>query len=1084
MAMEDNIKKFRINRNIVKKTTLISVLTLFLFVLGVYNIADITQEQSLAIPEIESISPTRGYVGGNNLVTINGTDLDFDPTFVESPSKDNWLDTENYSYLSTTKFMDTSFVGDATIKEVTSGNIRAILTTDGEVWTTLNESHATGGNCASSNLNIHGAYGNGTTNKTPYTQKVGGLLADKNIIDIDSSSNYSGVIVALDDEGNVYSWGRDTDGALGNDEALVSQSLPVAVDLSVVPSDSKIIAVSVGYSFNNTGGCDNGDHNSHVLALDDHGKIYAWGNNSNGQLGINNTTNQPKPVAVTGGAIVDKKIVKILAGYRTSFVIDENGKLYSWGANYNGQLGDGTNSTRTTPVAVDISMTNGQIVSVGNSGGYNYNSSNGETMFLDSAGNVFIVGRITNRFPTDYTNPNIYTGCDGVSGRCTRVPLQTVIPEDGPFIIDILNNYGSWVLGSDGKLYNYMTGDRIYFNTPLIITMDPDGTPASCLDVNIVSDTTITCMTTAHAEGVVDVKIDIGPVHKTFSQAFTYSELNVHSITPEEGTISGGTEITIAGQDFTKMESTVISEDFTYTGSTQQFTVAEEDDYILEVWGASGGKNGGAGGYSTGKVHLEVGEVLNINVGESGGTCLGRATFGGGGVGYGSSGTCSGSGGGASDIRINGSTLHSRVIVAGGGGGNASVAPDTSRANTGYGGGLIGLSGSMVEYSGLNPGGGGYQYQGGIAGFYGWNSSGDNGLNGSFGAGGDNVHVNHTPVAGAGGGGWYGGGSGAAYGGGAQGGGGGSGWVYTPENYANWINAANSSETDNWLLGSEYFLNAAQTIAGNLSVPDYNNSGQFMVGNTGNGYARITRYVPNQAAIDTRKVVFDNGGVPAVCDIKSWTDEEIICTTSAHTEGVVDILIGNDVSSAILENGYTYTSFIELSVDSTDVIISDGSNNNTTIKPSLAGKYATTSNTTYVRTNVSDGYTLYISTNKPNTDSNASDMIHSALSGAYIAGTSNVCSWNDTTKTLINTTDIITNNTWGFTLSSINLSNQQLCRVPDLNNLLTVKSTTESNETINGDQTNINFGTKVDVMQPVGRYETGIVYTAIGNIDQ
>lgn len=76
---------------------------------------------------------------------------------------------------------------------------------------------------------------------------------------------------------------------------------------------------------------------------------------------------------------------------------------------------------------------------------------------------------------------------------------------------------------------------------------------------------------------------------------------------------------------------------------------------------------------------------------------------------------------------------------------------------------------------------------------------------------------------GGGGGGWYGGGSSQW-----RGGGGGSGYVLT----------ASSHKPTGYLLGSEYYLSNAQTIAGNQSFPAP--GGGTETGHSGNGYARIT----------------------------------------------------------------------------------------------------------------------------------------------------------------------------------------------------------------------------------------------------
>lgn len=108
----------------------------------------------------------------------------------------------------------------------------------------------------------------------------------------------------------------------------------------------------------------------------------------------------------------------------------------------------------------------------------------------------------------------------------------------------------------------------------------------------------------------------------------------------------------------------------------ETLTITKSGKYLLEVWGANGGtfnssyEKGGTGGYSKGTVELDAGETLYLYVGGKGsyGTSTSNtATSGGGFNGGGNAGYRGGAGGGATDIRIGGTTLNHRLIVAGGG---------------------------------------------------------------------------------------------------------------------------------------------------------------------------------------------------------------------------------------------------------------------------------------------------------------------------------------------------------------------------------------------------------------------------------
>lgn len=256
-----------------------------------------------------------------------------------------------------------------------------------------------------------------------------------------------------------------------------------------------------------------------------------------------------------------------------------------------------------------------------------------------------------------------------------------------------------------------------------------------------------------------------------------------------------------------------------YSGTKKEITLPK-GKYKLEVWGAQGGYRsnstyGGKGGYSYGTINLPAPTTVYLYAGGFPGSTKTNAGFNttraggfnGGGNRYGYYG-----GGGGSDIRIGQDSLYARVIVAGGGGSDGAISKKGM-----HGGGASG--GSSSENFGTG-GGGGTQTAGG---------SGGSGNSGSFGQGGQGKY-NANGYAGAGGGGWYGGGGSYPDGSGDddRGGGGGSGYILT----------SSSSKPSNYLLGSEYYLTDAATVAGNTSFVDY--SGSTVTGHSGHGACRIT----------------------------------------------------------------------------------------------------------------------------------------------------------------------------------------------------------------------------------------------------
>ncbi len=88
--------------------------------------------------------------------------------------------------------------------------------------------------------------------------------------------------------------------------------------------------------------------NAHTAALKSSGTVWTCGSNSDGQLGDGTFTTRTTPVQVTG--LTD--ITAIAAGYQYTLALENDGTVWAWGDNGYGQLGDGTTINRKTPVQV------------------------------------------------------------------------------------------------------------------------------------------------------------------------------------------------------------------------------------------------------------------------------------------------------------------------------------------------------------------------------------------------------------------------------------------------------------------------------------------------------------------------------------------------------------------------------------------------------------------------------------------------------------------------------------------------------------------------------------------------------------
>lgn len=131
---------------------------------------------------------------------------------------------------------------------------------------------------------------------------------------------------ALTEEGKVYGWGtfRASDGILGFSEKTLLQTIPV-----LLPDVKDIKQLACG--------------SNHVLALDAKGKVLAWGCGQQNQLGRKvferEIKHSLKPQGIGNLPIRGAKAVKVACGSYHSFVIDQNGRVFAWGLNNYGELG-------------------------------------------------------------------------------------------------------------------------------------------------------------------------------------------------------------------------------------------------------------------------------------------------------------------------------------------------------------------------------------------------------------------------------------------------------------------------------------------------------------------------------------------------------------------------------------------------------------------------------------------------------------------------------------------------------------------------------------------------------------------------
>ena len=193
------------------------------------------------------------------------------------------------------------------VKIAAGHNHTLVLKSDGTVW-------AWGDN-------YYGQLGNGTLTNSSTAVQVIGLTG---ITDISGGLYHS---IALKNDGTVWAWGYNGSGQLGNGSTGVYSIAPVQ---TIGLNDA--IAITA-----------NSNHN---IIIKDDNTAWAWGSNSDGQLGDGTTTQRTTPVQTIGLS----GVTAVSAGVLHSLALKNDGTLWAWGSNSNGQLGDGTTAGRTAPV--------------------------------------------------------------------------------------------------------------------------------------------------------------------------------------------------------------------------------------------------------------------------------------------------------------------------------------------------------------------------------------------------------------------------------------------------------------------------------------------------------------------------------------------------------------------------------------------------------------------------------------------------------------------------------------------------------------------------------------------------------------
>lgn len=215
---------------------------------------------------------------------------------------------------------------------------------------------------------------------------------------------------------NVFAFGSGADGRLGHGEIADPNANKLNPTAIVIPGET-VTEISAGFS--------------HTLVLTEDGKVYSFGDGTDGKLGHGDANDRLVPTQID--ELEGIKVIAIEAGTNHSLVLTDNSEVYSFGAGSLGQLGHGNTAQQSTPVKI-ANHSNIMAIAAGNF----------HSLLLNTDGEVFSFGHgALGRLGHGNTDPQ------NIPTHITPLPPVQAIAAEAEF---------SLALTKDGKVYSFGRG--------------------------------------------------------------------------------------------------------------------------------------------------------------------------------------------------------------------------------------------------------------------------------------------------------------------------------------------------------------------------------------------------------------------------------------------------------------------------------------------------------------------------------------------------------------------------------------------------------------------------------------------------
>ncbi|MGK5088947.1 putative Ig domain-containing protein [Bdellovibrionota bacterium FG-2] len=274
--------------------------------------------------------------------------------------------------------------------------------------------------------NGFGQLGNSTSSDGSVPPTPTDVLTPVEVKGVGGSGNLSGIVsvsaggssyvCALSSTGHVFCWGESAFGQLGNNSTDPLRILTPVEVVGVGASGylSNIVSITTG--------------SAHTCALSSAGNVYCWGDNGYGQLGNNSTAQANTPVEVlgVGGSGYLSGIISVTAGGSNTCALASSGNVYCWGYNNVGQLGNNTTTESHTPIEVKGVGNSGYLSSI-----VSVTTGGSETCAASSTGNLYCwgynhYGALGNNSTTDSHTPVEVVGVGG-TGFLSGIQISLTI---------------------------------------------------------------------------------------------------------------------------------------------------------------------------------------------------------------------------------------------------------------------------------------------------------------------------------------------------------------------------------------------------------------------------------------------------------------------------------------------------------------------------------------------------------------------------------------------------------------------------------------------------------------------------------